>query len=681
MKGNRIDSRCVPLLLAIALVAVLPSPALGLEGGIDRVMLISIDSMNSDYLFETRHNPDFSLTPNMGGLVRGGTAFPRAECVLPSVTQVNHMTMVCGCRADRMGIVGNAVYRVDEKAIFDWLKISWPWRHPDLIVAETLFDAMSRADTGLTSAVVAGKNFVGCPIRADIQVGPACVSRSTKEAFPHFRKFPEVIGWDSPDRWVMDMALEVIEARDPDVAFIHLPFVDPVQHYFGHGSTEAWAAVAWADAQVGRLLDLLRRSGKLGRTLIILTADHGQTNIWRPVAPDEMLAEEGIECEVYPEGPFANIFLQRRGDLERAVGRLEASGIFDGIWYGNLIDGAGLRTPYTGDILVSMRPPFDTMVYFAAAPHLGAHGGLSTMTVPIIFFGPSVDRGVVSVEQASLTDIVPTLCRLTGLPLPRDVQGTVLPVENSSFDLAPEIDVFLKKGEAGGTGFLPIIFIAIALALLVAVLAQEGNHRVLFFDASVFRAGSPGPLTGTALTLSTALSICSAFFVLFHDLYASVPGIPPDAYITSMLPSIHGGSYIIFLPIVAGLMWFGHWSVGGLILWAAARRIVKTGPGALLRHLPLTFTPMAVGMGAYTVVHLFTRLPAHPAFFAFQFLFWGDMLLMGLWSLVLVQEMSGAPAGRALFPALLFTGLTALNWFSLFFLFLFAHVLPIDWVF
>jgi len=480
---------------------------------------------------------------------------------------------------------------------------------------------------------------------------------------------------------VMDMALEVIEARDPDVTFIHLPFVDPVQHYFGHGSAEAWAAVAWADAQVGRLLDHLRRSGKLGCTLIVLTADHGQTNIWLPVDPDGMLAEEGIECEVYPEGPFANIFLRHRGDLARAVGKLEASGIFDGIWYGDLIDSAGLRTPYTGDILVSMRPPFDTMVYFAAAPHLGAHGGLSTMTVPIIFFGPSVDRGVISTEQASLTDIVPTICRLTGLPLPRDVQGTVLPVENSAFASAPEIEVSLKESRPGGTGFIPVIFIAIALSLLVAALAQEGNHRILLFDASVFREKSPGPLTGTALTISTALSICTAFFVLFHDLYASVPGILPDAYITSMLPSIHGGSHIIFLPVVSGLMWFGHWSMGGLILWAAARRTVKQGPGTLLRHLPLTFTPMAVAMGAYTLLHLFTRLPAHPAFLVFQILFWGGMVLTGLWTIVLVQEISGATVRRALFPALLFIGLTALNWAGLMFLFLFPHLLPIDWVF
>ena len=35
-------------------------------------------------------------------------------------------------------------------------------------------------------------------------------------------------------------------------------------------------AVAYADAQLGRLIDALRRSGKLDRTLVIVTADHGE---------------------------------------------------------------------------------------------------------------------------------------------------------------------------------------------------------------------------------------------------------------------------------------------------------------------------------------------------------------------------------------------------------------------
>jgi hypothetical protein len=34
------------------------------EDSIDRVILVSIDSMNSDYVFNDQYNRDFSLTPN-----------------------------------------------------------------------------------------------------------------------------------------------------------------------------------------------------------------------------------------------------------------------------------------------------------------------------------------------------------------------------------------------------------------------------------------------------------------------------------------------------------------------------------------------------------------------------------------------------------------------------------------
>ena len=118
-------------------------------------------------------------------------------------------------------------------------------------------------------------------------------------------RFPEIQLWDSPDDWVMDNTLLTLREIDPDIMFVNLAFVDPVQHSFGHGSMESWAALSWADYQVGRLLEYLSESGKLSHTLIIVTADHGQSNTWERIHLDKVLRSQGIKSFIVADGAFA----------------------------------------------------------------------------------------------------------------------------------------------------------------------------------------------------------------------------------------------------------------------------------------------------------------------------------------------------------------------------------------
>lgn len=86
------------------------------------------------------------------------------------------------------------------------------------------------------------------------------------------------------DVWAADAAIEVMR-RDPNWSgvLVTLPGVDKAAHMWGSIDDQRGAvpmahlpmAARTADAQVGRIISQLRRSGQLDDTLVVLTADHG----------------------------------------------------------------------------------------------------------------------------------------------------------------------------------------------------------------------------------------------------------------------------------------------------------------------------------------------------------------------------------------------------------------------
>lgn len=60
------------------------------------------------------------------------------------------------------------------------------------------------------------------------------------------------------------------------------------------GSREAEAAVAGADAELGRLVDCLGRAGRLASSALVVTGDHGTLPVHTAVRPNAVLAEVGL---------------------------------------------------------------------------------------------------------------------------------------------------------------------------------------------------------------------------------------------------------------------------------------------------------------------------------------------------------------------------------------------------
>jgi hypothetical protein len=630
------------------------------QSDVEKVIIISVDSMNNIFIFNEYDNPNYRVTPNIGMLVENGAAFTKAEAVMPTKTQVNHITIVSGSYAENIGIVGNYVFDTSKKGALFFQTYDFPWRNPSLIKADTIFKAMERENPDYTSAVVAGKNYVGTPIWADYQSGPAYTSETANKL--GINKFPEIMLWDSPDDWVMDNALLVLEEVDPDIMLIHLPFLDPVQHSFGHGSMESWATLAWADYQIGRLLEYLNEKGMLESTLLVVTADHGQTNTWERINLTKELASQGVKANVIADGSFASIFLYNSNDLDRAIGFLNGTEYVDGVWYGDGFDDIHIRTPYTGDIAVSMAPPYEAYSKIRP-PFMGIHGGLQQKYVPLIFFGPNIERGLV-LEYASLTDIVPTICDITGFPLPLDSQGEVLPVIDRTQKRAPDVTPIFVEYVEYKLAYIPILFLFLALLILIPALILQRNYG--YFRVEI----SPGNLSNIvpSLLMNTGVifAICASFYSYIVNLYA-VPGIQPDSFLTAMDFGILG-SFLISISLSLILLWYAPLAIR-FSLQKMMRRPLS------LRTIPFATFFLYVSQIIFTSINLLVKIPYNVAFHVFMTFFFGGLGLSYVYRIFMVKKYI-ENRKRMVISAIIISGvLVAVIWFYMMMFLLFPDYL------
>ncbi|MCB9078134.1 MAG: alkaline phosphatase family protein [Anaerolineaceae bacterium] len=205
------------------------------------VVLISIDGLRPDAL-------ELADTPTLDALRAAGAYSAKAKAVLPSVTLVNHASMLGGMGPDKHGITWNVL---DPEAG----KIKGP----------TLFSVAHEA--GLSSIMVVGKAKLAHIVLPD-----------SVDAFyqPGYT-----------DRQVVNQALDIIDTGLPDILFIHLPDVDSAGHLTGWMGLGQLLAINLTDGLIGEIVSGLKDTGVLENTLIIITADHGGSGLTHGTASPE----------------------------------------------------------------------------------------------------------------------------------------------------------------------------------------------------------------------------------------------------------------------------------------------------------------------------------------------------------------------------------------------------------
>lgn len=225
------------------------------------VVVVCIDGSEPDYTSEAMKA---GMMPWLARTLPGGADL-LADCVVPSFTNPNNLSIVTGAPPSVHGICGNYFY--DREA-----RVEIMMNDPKYLRADTILAAFAKA--GAKVAVVTakdklrrllGKGLDGICFSAEKANETTEAEHGIDNALAFVaRPLPSVYSADLSE-FVFAAGVKLMETVRPDI--LYLSTTDYVQHKHAPGTAEANAFYAMIDRYLGRL-------DALG-AVIALTADHG----------------------------------------------------------------------------------------------------------------------------------------------------------------------------------------------------------------------------------------------------------------------------------------------------------------------------------------------------------------------------------------------------------------------
>ena len=372
------------------------------------LVVVCVDGCEYDYLTEAAAA---GVTPFIARLLSPGHAF-KGDCVVPSFTNPNNLSIVTGRPPSVHGICGNYFY--DREADAEVMM-----NDPKYLRAGTILAAFS--DAGAKVAVVTAKDKLRKLLGFGLELGPrlrgddgGCVCFSSEKAAEAtlaengIEGVVEMVGMPVPSvysaelsEFVFAAGVKIMETRRPDL--MYLSTTDYIQHKFAPGTEGANRFYAMMDRYLARL-------DALG-AVIALTADHGMNAKTKPDgSPDVIYLQDAIDgwigkgkarvilpiTDPYVVhhgalGSFATVYLDER-DRRNVATRLAA---LPGVEL--VLDNAAAAQRFElppdriGDLVIVSTK--HVVLGTSESRHdlsgldapLRSHGGVSEQTVPLLF--------------------------------------------------------------------------------------------------------------------------------------------------------------------------------------------------------------------------------------------------------------------------------------------------------
>jgi hypothetical protein len=440
-----------PLILALLAAAIAGLVDASRAAERPHAYLILVDGLGADRLAEMKQLAELRTAGDCP------VTYPKARAVMPTRTNPNHVSLMTGVYPAEHGITGNRYWDRDPKHGPAGLDA------PELLDVETLFtiietDRSSLRTVGMFGKAKLGELFSHVPGR---QFGP------DRLWAPGKRRIGPVPVPDgatrSADATVMDALLASLDP-EPDLVFASLSSLDVTSHAHGPNSEAAGRALRAADAQVARLIRHLRNQGRLERSVVFVTADHGFSDVQSATANGgpyltfgAVLAEHKVTgIRLVSDGGINHVYVEDRkgvgADLDAAaIDRLEAvrllaertPGVAEALYRvavpgkANAVTIAARRPSWrighvrTGDMVLVAEPG----IMFSDPPRedelgfLGNHGGTGEEWIPLVLCGGTRyldvrhDRGKLAEAHPSTVDIGATIAALLGLRPARRLDG------------------------------------------------------------------------------------------------------------------------------------------------------------------------------------------------------------------------------------------------------------------
>ena len=376
-------------------------------------VVVCVDGCEPEYIAQ---GVAAGVMPWMARTLSTGTALV-ADCVVPSFTNPNNLSIVTGAPPSVHGICGNYLFDVatgTEVMMND----------PKWLRAPTILAALAGA--GQRCAVITAKDKLRRLLGHGMGVGPGqpgiCFSSEkadvATEAENGITGVPALVGMAVPDvysaalsEFVFAAGVKLMQTQRPDV--MYLSTTDYIQHKHAPGTPGANAFYAMMDRYLGAL-------DALG-CVVALTADHGMNaKTGMDAKPDVVYLQDlldgwlgaGVARVILPItdpyvvhhgalGSFATVYLPADCDVAALQQRLAAwRGIERVTTRAEAAEAYELPADRIGDLVV-VSERF-TVIGTSVARHdlsaldvpLRSHGGVSEQRVPLILNRaiPGIDR-------------------------------------------------------------------------------------------------------------------------------------------------------------------------------------------------------------------------------------------------------------------------------------------------
>ena len=440
-----------PVLATALTLLLLDSPLRAVDKE-RHVILISIDGFPA-WIWR---NPDLAI-PNLRRLAAEGAVADAMTVSNPSVTWINHTTLVTGVKPEKHGVLYNGLL-VRQGPTSPPIIEQWAAKDR-LVRVPTLYDAAFNA--GLTTAEVDWVAITHAPTVTwsfpEIPSPDGVIEKEMQKA--GLFSAAELAGIAKPvnitlrDTQWTNAAVHILQTHKPNLLMFHLLTTDAVNHAYGPGTLASLTAYANADQMIGQLLRALKESGLEDKTSIVVSTDHGFKKVSKVIYPNVALRKAGLlqafgskvtQCDAYvfAEGGLAFAFVTdpaRKAELlPKLKVTLEKMEGMDKVIDGHEGPSLGMPLPEDnqgmGDLILYPKPGYAFQAVAAgdkevadSTGYLGTHGYPNTdpeLDGIFLAWGKGIKRGT-KLNRIKNLDVAPTLARLLGVTLP-NMEGRVL---------------------------------------------------------------------------------------------------------------------------------------------------------------------------------------------------------------------------------------------------------------
>ena len=336
--------------------------------------------------------------------------------MFPSSTFPNHVSLATGTYADRHGIIENSFRDASGKAFDYGNDASW-------IQAEPLWITAERQNVPAAVFFWVGSESEWHGRAATFRMKP--FDSKISEA----RKVEQILAW-----------IDLPPAERPGLIMSWWHGCDAIGHAKGPNAPEIARQLAAQDRDLGKLFAGLDARGAWAYTTVIVTSDHGMTEVRAVADVQSPLDSAGIQARIDFAGGEAQIYLADPAQRDAALAAYASAGLHA---YPSEAQPSGLRGYFPGrggQITVIAEPPAAVgrgglrqslsgwWNWLRGTSLHGAHGyDPKYPDMGAIFFalGRGVPAGTKLGEVRSI-DVAPTAAALLGIDPPTGSEGRAL---------------------------------------------------------------------------------------------------------------------------------------------------------------------------------------------------------------------------------------------------------------